>query len=195
MNKLITALLFALFIRAAVAGSFEDGFAAYERADYATAFRLWKPLAAQGLAGAQLGLGQMHESGLGVPQDYTEAVRWYKLAAAQGSGLAQHFLGQAYNLGRGIPQDNVEAVLWYKLAAAQGLKDAQTILGVCYENGQGIPQDYIRAHLWYNLAAAQGQIIATHNREAIAKKMTLAQIAEAQKLARECLVRKYKNCE
>ncbi len=54
----------------AVAGPFEDGVAAYKRGDYATALRLWRPLAEQGDADAQFNLGLMYANGEGVPQDY-----------------------------------------------------------------------------------------------------------------------------
>ena len=39
--------------------------------------------------------------------------------------------------------------------------------------------------MWFNLSAAQGDADATKNRDIVAAKMTPAQIAEAQKLARE----------
>jgi hypothetical protein len=39
--------------------------------------------------------------------------------------------------------------------------------------------------MWYNLAAAQGDQDAARHRDELAKLMTPAQIAEAQKLARE----------
>jgi hypothetical protein len=39
--------------------------------------------------------------------------------------------------------------------------------------------------MWYNLAAAHGEKSAFASRDALAEHMTPAQIAEAQKLARE----------
>jgi hypothetical protein len=39
--------------------------------------------------------------------------------------------------------------------------------------------------MWFNLAAVQGLPVAVEQRDLIAKRMTPAQIAEAQKLARE----------
>ena len=39
--------------------------------------------------------------------------------------------------------------------------------------------------MWSNLAAAQGNKDATMNRDTFARRMTPAQISEAQKLARE----------
>ena len=59
-----------------------------------------------------------------------------------------------------------------------------------YANGQGMPQDYVQAHMWLNLSAAQGHVNATKNRDTIAAKMTPAQLAEAQKLAREWMPKK-----
>jgi hypothetical protein len=54
-----------------------------------------------------------------------------------------------------------------------------------YDNGLGVPQDYVIAHMWFNLAAAGGEIGAPKARAGVAEKMTPAQIAEAQELARE----------
>ncbi len=39
-----------------------------------------------------------------------------------------------------------------------------------------------QAHMWYNLAEAQGRTAAARNRDIVAKLMTPAQIAEAQRL-------------
>ena len=51
----------------------EDGLAAYKRGDYATALRLFRPLAEQGATLVQSMLGTMYWSGQGVPQDDAEA--------------------------------------------------------------------------------------------------------------------------
>ena len=74
---------------------------------------------------------------------------------------------------------------WYRKAAEQGHAKAQLNLGIMYFTGRGVPQDYVQAHMWFNLSAAQGDADATKNRDIVAAKMTPAQIAEAQKLARE----------
>ncbi len=63
-----------------------------------------------------------------------------------------------------------------------------------YDNGQGVPQDYVRAHMWWNLTASTGDEDAIKNRDIVAKQMTPAQIAEARKLARECVAKNYKGC-
>jgi len=197
MSKILTTLLLTLWLSvgAAWAGDFEDGVAAHEKKDFVTALGKFKSAAAQGDTSALLNVGIMYEAGQGVVQDYAEAVSWFKLAATQGDAQAQTNLAYMYNNGRGVVQDYAEAVRWYKLAAAQGNDGAQVNLGFMYNNGQGVVQDYIRAHMWSNLAAVKGNATAVKNRDVVAKRMTSQQVAEAQKLARECQARNFKNCD
>ena len=96
--------------------NFADGYAAYQRGNYATALRVFRPLANEGYAGAQTNLGLMYANGQGVPQDAAEAVRWYRKAADQGQANAQGNLGWMYANGEGVPKDAAEAVRWYRLA-------------------------------------------------------------------------------
>jgi len=167
------------------AADFREGAEAYKRGDYATALRILRQLAEQGNATAQSSLGLMYDKGKGVPQDYKEAVKWYRKAANQGNVNAQSNLGVMYGNGHGVTQDYKEAVRWYRKAADQGNADAQFNLGVMYGNGHGVPQDYVQAHMWFNLAAAQGMDEARKNRDIVAKKMSVEQIAQAKKLAQE----------
>jgi TPR repeat protein len=140
---------------------------------------------------AQSDLGVMYQRGLDVPQDYAQAASWLRNAAEQGDPKAQRRLGSMYRDGKGVPQDYAQAVAWFHKAADQGLAGAQYSLGYAYEAGQGVPQDYVEAHKWRNLAASrasvanQKQYVKTRN--ALAKKMPPAQIADAQQLAREWL--------
>ena len=136
--------------------------AAYQRGDYATAIRELRPLAEQGNAEAQYGLGVMYEHGQGVPQDDAEAVKWYRKAAEQGEANAQFILGNMYDDGRGVTQDYAEALKWYRKAAEQGDAEAQYNLGVMYGNGRGVTQDYAEAVGWYRKAAEQGDVEAQY---------------------------------
>ena len=161
MRKLVKAGLVALVLSLGLAapvtaGSLEDGIAAATRGDYATALRLLRPLADQGDAAAQSNLVVMYANGRGVPQDYAAAVAWARKAAEQGNADAQSNLGTMYASGRGVPQDYVQAYKWYDLAAA------------------------LPPALWTEMHQ-----IAVKSRDRVAAKMTPAQIAEAQKLARE----------
>jgi uncharacterized protein len=193
---LTAALLMPVLARAALAGPFEDAIAAYEAGEYATALQLFRPLADQGDVKAQYRLGIMYFHGLGVEQEYAEALNWLRKASDQGDAEAQIGLGLLYNGGAsksssawmreriGI-RNAAEAVKWYRRAANQGNVTAQVLLGGMYLVGEGVPQDFVAAHMWYDLAAAHGDTSAAEQRQRIATLMTPAQIAEAQKLARE----------
>jgi TPR repeat protein len=128
-------------------------------------------------------------------QDYETALTKWRSAAQQGNSAAQFNLGFMYDKGQGVAQDYKEAVRWYKLAAAQGNAKAQTNLGISYAKGEGVAQDYVTAHMWLNLAAVVGDASAVKNRDITARKMTPQQVAEAQKLARECQARKFTKCD
>ncbi len=164
---------------------FDEGMAAYNRDDYATALREFRLLAKQGRADAQFRLGFMYDKGKGVPEDYVQAYFWYDIAARQGNAGARYSLGIMYFVGRGVSQDSTEAAKWWRKAAEQGYAKAQYNLGVMHAKGEGVPLDYVQAYLWFNLAATQGHADALTVRDDVAGQMTLAQIAKAQKLARE----------
>jgi uncharacterized protein len=109
-------------------------------------------------------------------------------AAERGDPRAQTAIGFMYETGRGLPQDYMLAAAWYQRAAQQGYPRAQHLLGLLYDKGQGVAEDYVTAHTWLNLAAAgAGRREREHYlrmRNAIAGKMTVAQITEAQWRAR-----------
>ena len=69
-------LMFALS-DSAFAGDLEDGDAAYDRGDYATAYSKYTKAAEQGDSSAQNTLGLMYDQGQGVAQDYEQAAGWY----------------------------------------------------------------------------------------------------------------------
>ena len=129
MLKILETLIIVLLLTASgsdvSADQLEDGIAAYQRGDFATALRLFQPLAEQGDASAQTNLGVMYEQGRGVAQNYREAMRWFRLAAMQGDASAQSNLGVMYFKGQGIAQDFREAMRWYRLGAGQGNAEAQ----------------------------------------------------------------------
>jgi uncharacterized protein len=152
--------------------------------DEATAKEVRKS-AEEGDASAQYRLGLLYDGGVGVPQDYRQAKEWFEKAAKQGHVGAQADLGTLYLQGAGAPQSAQMAVFWFSQAAKQGDVLSFAKLGWMYAEGQGVRQDSIQAHMWYSLAAARGEQSAAEARDALAKQMTLTQIAEAQQLAQE----------
>lgn len=81
--------------------------------------------------------------------------------------------------------DYVTAIRIWRLLAEKGHARAQFNLALMSGKGDGVPKDYVKAHMWSSLAAAQRDKNGVRFRDFIASRMTPAQIAEAQKLARE----------
>ena len=89
------------------------------------AARWYRMAAEQGNAEAQVSLGNMYDTGEGIPKIDTEVARWYRMAAEQGNVMAQFSLGSLYDTGEGIPKDYVQAYAWFNIAAAQGDETAK----------------------------------------------------------------------
>jgi TPR repeat protein len=190
-RSLILGLVWLSFAGNVAAQVPEDASAAYRRGDYVSAIRILETLAGQGNTSAQYNLGTMYASGEGVAQDYATAAKWYRLAALKGDPFAQTNLGLLYNEGLGVPQDYREAIKWYRLAADQGDAQAQTDLALMYAEGQGVAQDFVEAEKWFMVAVprfavteVEGHAFATRNRDALAARMTPAQLEKARDLAR-----------
>jgi hypothetical protein len=97
-------------------------YVAYDRANYASALKIWLPKAKEGDAAAQLYVGEIFEKGLGAQSDYQAAAQWYEKAAAQGNFQAQLNIGHLYEKGLGVPQNKETAMRWYRKSA--GLDEA-----------------------------------------------------------------------
>jgi uncharacterized protein len=134
---------------------------------------------------AQNQLGVFYSEGRGVPQNYLEAKDWFKKAADQGHADAQVNLGTLYSLGQGATFSDQMALFWFQKAAEQRNALAFAKLGMMHERGRGVPQSLVDAHMWYNLSAAYGEKRAAESRNAVATRMTSAQIAEAEERAKK----------
>jgi TPR repeat protein len=156
-----------MFAPMAVADAFDGGYAAFERNDYATAIRLWLPIAEEGNIHAQFNLGLIYEKGLGVPADDAEASRLYRMAALQGNADAQYFLALMYESGRGTGQDPVLAYMWFHMSATR-------ILGATQWSFSGL------------------KALASRNR--LATELAPADLARAQEMARRCDLTNYAEC-
>lgn len=76
----------------------------------------------------------------------------------------------------------------YANAAMHGDESACFDLGVAYSTGaNGIALDLVQAHKWFNIAALGGSSEGQYCRAEIAREMTRADIAEAQRQARAWL--------
>jgi TPR repeat protein len=151
--------------------------------DDAQAVRWYRLAADQGFALARYRLGLMYATGRGVEQDFVQAAVWYQMAADQGLAIAQFDLGYLYLKGRGLEQDLSQAIDWYRKAADQGCGDAQYSLALIYLRGRGVQQDFVQAIEWFILARASGVTRAEPKLEALERRATPSQLAEARALA------------
>jgi TPR repeat protein len=134
--------------------------------------------------------------------DPSGVIKYFQPYADKGNVNAQLTLGSTYYSGKFVPQDYTKAVKWFRLAAQQGDATAENFLGLMYLNGQGVPENLLLAHMWSNLAAASGKEVMilkrddlTQMRDKLASQMTPQQVAEAQKMAQDCLAKNLKGCD
>ncbi len=154
MKRLALAAVVLASLVGPVSAGFDEGAAAYERGDYATALKEIHPLAEQGHAEAQFVLGFMYSKGEGVPHDYVEAMRWYRLAAEQGHATAQFNLADMYKYGKGVTQDYVQAYMWWSVAGANGFEEANIHRDIVAEwmtpadisEGQRLAREWLEEH-------------------------------------------------
>jgi TPR repeat protein len=123
--------------------------------------------------------------------DYIRAGAIFSREAERGQAGAQTYLGYMYSLGHGVPRDEAEAVRWLRRAANQGYAPAQFLLGQMVDKGHGVKQDFVEAEVWLDLAAAHAEPklrdFWARIRDAVASKLTRAELADAQKRALEFL--------
>jgi|TARA_Y100000294_G_scaffold114882_2_gene106561 hypothetical protein len=94
-------------------------------------------------------------------------------------------LGIRYLLGKGgVAEDGIKAVKLIGWAALNGHADAQGVFGSFYERGTGVRKNLVEAYKWYILAASRGMKGAEKHKRRLARQLSPAQIAEAEKRAK-----------
>ena len=116
-------------------------------------------------------------------------------AAVAGDPAAQNTLGIKYEIGLGVPMNDTLAMQWYRKAAQQGLAEAQfnlaavliadLMVGATPASVKQNEKKFIEAYMWVSLAANAGHEGAAEGVRRLAKLMTPADLAKAQKMARE----------
>ena len=134
------------------AQSVKAGIEAWQKADYASAVAIWRPLAEKGDADAAFNLGQAYRLGRGVPVSLSAAQTWFERAARAGHLDAQTTLGLLL-----FQNGNQTAGLrWLKGAADKGEPRSMLVYGTALFNGDGITQDPVLGYAYVSRAAAQG---------------------------------------
>jgi len=171
------------------AGPLEEGLAALDQADYKTALRLLKPLAEQGNAKAQNGMGRIYlvsPIGCAVTKDPTEALLWLGKAAEQGNRQALTQLIYLYErescgIGKIGDEWEIEAewLKWVRRAAALGDYQAR------HKIWTRLGRDYVETAAKLRAVADQGSArehFERATREAANSEKALAELRKAAEL-------------
>jgi uncharacterized protein len=128
------------------------GIEAWQRADYAAAVAIWRPLAEKGDPDAAFNLGQAYRLGRGVPTNIAAATTWFERAASKGHVDAETTLGLLlFQNG-----DQARGLRWLKAAADKGEPRAMLVYGTALVNGDGVTRDPVLGYALVSRAAAQG---------------------------------------
>ncbi|MCC7045838.1 MAG: sel1 repeat family protein [Alphaproteobacteria bacterium] len=142
----------ALCLGAPAEAGYKEGREAYEKQDFATAWKELDPLAKQGNADAMYLVGSMYHMGMGVSPSYKDAAEWYRKSADAGKIDAVFTMGIVNEGGVGVPRNLTEAFNWYKKSADRGFYPGQVKVANMYAKGQGVKKDIPQSYLWFSIA-------------------------------------------
>ena len=108
----------------AVAQTYKEAEAAYNKGDYKSAKKIALILAERGNPSAQHLLSVIYSLGRGVDRDVCEATMWADKAARQNLGRAQYSLALAYYHGNGVYRNSALTYRWALAAIRSGYKRA-----------------------------------------------------------------------
>jgi hypothetical protein len=165
----VAAILFAISAVPVSAQTVKAGIEAWQKADYAAAVAIWRPLAEKGDSDAAFNLGQAYRLGRGVQTNLGAAQTWFERAARNGHLDAQTTLGLLlFQNG-----NQTGGLRWLRQAAEQGEARAMLIYGTALFNGDGITQDPVLGYAFVSRAAAQGLAPAKGTLEELDKLLPL----------------------
>lgn len=148
--------------------------------DFVEAAKWYKLAAAQGHIYAQSNLGGLYWDGAGVPRSRDLAFEYLELAAQKDDVLSQFNLAMfLYQSGRAK-----EAQGWYRRAAELGYPPAQANLATLHDVSDEIEKDLVQSLKWLILAKDYDWY-AADSIEYCREEMTLSEIEEAERLAKE----------
>lgn len=157
------------------------------KSDLASADQWYSKAALQGNAQGQRHLALSYDGSNGRPRNDSLMLHWLSLAAANGDAMAADRMGKLYYGGGLVLRDTAQAAHWFAIAADEGYGPSQYILATMYSRGLGVPRDDVQAIKWFliDLAAIDNLVMSDDLFVQSEARADAAQIAEAQKLARQ----------
>ena len=156
----------------------------YVEGHYDDAFSRLLKLAQAGDHRAQYDVAMMYVQGIGTKKDLEVGFGWMIEAAKTGNLGAMNELGAIYESGVGAQRNLPVAFQWYRMAAGADDSIGQFNVANMYARGIGVPADIVRAWAFYQRAGANGILTARERASYLAEKMSAAQLAEAEALAK-----------
>ena len=152
-KRLIVFFLIFVCFGKVWAATYEEGYVAYSKQDYAQAIELWSSDELGSDARAQFSLGRLYMQGIGGKTDQIKAVEYYRKSAHLGHLSAQFNLGLAWFKGTAVGKNIDTAIYWWQLAAEAGHDGAQYNIGALLWQGQRVEQDQATAMEWFRKAS------------------------------------------
>ena len=134
----------------------KQALALYEGNDYVEARPLLDQACDAGNAEACGDLGQVYDSGWGIPQDHNRSAALFLKACNAGNVDSCLSLGVSYGNGNGVEQDYSRARELFSLSCDKGNSLGCAYLGDIYQHGYSVTQDYQRAVMLYTKSCESG---------------------------------------
>ena len=142
----------------------------------------YEKAAAQGNAWALYNLGSLYWYGYVVERDDKKARTYFESAIAKGNPSAFWALGAMYFHGHGVSKDIGKAKGYWERGAKLRSNQSAHSLGKLYRDGVGVERDPVTALMWFRVAAHRNTEVAVADRDALAKKLSRAQVERAKGL-------------
>lgn len=206
--KLLPLIALLPLASSAWSGPYEDGLAAAIKKDYATAIKLWQPLAQMGVKKNPLQESNYQKAIEAVgKQDYLAALFLFQSLAEKGSvtdaaappggrpAQDDAKITKLYQEGMAaaLKKDYATALKLWQPLAQTGHALSQYALAVMHRDGYGILKDDIRALMWFNVSVTHLPESAKEI-DIISRRLSPAQIAEAKKLGLDCQAKNFNGC-
>lgn len=188
MLKYIFILCLVFISGRAYGFSEAEGTDLHKRGLYPEAIEHWRGAAMRGDAGSAYRLAEQYLDGTVVERDFKLALTYLRQSAAADEPRALTELASLYDYGTGVLRDRRKAGQYYLRAAKLGMPAAMFNVASMLEAGETMSQDKIEAYKYYLLSRDLGfAAFANSALQSMARKMTVIDIAEAEKRANNFL--------
>lgn|GEM_PF-6405193 len=149
---------------------------------------------------AQRHLSVLYTIGTTNEKNDVKATEFARMCADKGDADCQAHLSHSLHQGRGVAIDKPAAHRYSLLASGQGNSRAMGFLAINYYSGDGVIKDYVKSYKWSLLASAtqkEPEKVEAMNalQRDLEARLKPSDVEAAQRQARACMARNFKNCD